>query len=1231
MGIEFTEEQQAVIDARKSNILVSAAAGSGKTAVLVERIIQMMSEGLDIDHLLVVTFTRAAASQMKEKITAAIHERLAQDPEDAHFQRQETLIHNAQITTIDSFCQYVVRNNFNTIGLDPSYRVGDEGELQLLSEEVLNDLLEEEYDRAAGDDNSDFIYCMDYFSQGSSDRAVGEYISTLYKFSRSMPWPEDWLRQRLCDYEIGDEDFDKFDFVKACKELAGDILKEAASRLELALKLASEPDGPYMYGDQFESELDSVRAALSSGTYDEFFDRLRNISFDKLTPCRDKSVNGDKKELAQKMRGDAKEAVAKLIKDFFGSRSDQVKEKMGYCDRAVRELVRLTLEFADRFARVKRDRHIIDFSDMEHFALQILVDHPSEDVSTPSIVALEYRDYYREVLIDEYQDSNSVQEMILKAISGEDPKVSERFMVGDVKQSIYKFRLARPEIFMEKFASFDRTPGSENRRIDLHKNFRSRKEILDITNYIFARIMGSDLGKVEYDSDARLVYGADYDKPSFDVTSELVFVDDAGDDTEASDMSMKEKEVAVIAARIKELMRENPKLSYKDIVILFRSPSGWVDILKKGLSDNGIPAYMESKSGYFTSYEVSVLLNVMSVIDNPRQNIELISVMKSQVGGFTDEELAKIRIALNELEDPDLRESYFLGMKSGLSLEEGLSDKVADFVELIEDFRTMSTYVPVHELLQLFLSRTDFETVVTAMPYGNQRRANIELLLNDAANFERTSFKGLFHFVRYIEHLKDSQVDYGEAGIIDENADVVRIMSIHKSKGLEFPVVFVAGMGQRLNFRDSTGNFILDMDLGLGVKYINPDLGIKSDTLRRAVIADCMKTDSLGEELRVLYVALTRAKEKLIMTAGVKDLSKKVTEQLALIASYGKSGELLPYGKRKAASSYLDLVLPAVFLHTSMKEIFEKYEIPIEEYGAYYGAGEDEPSLKIKVMGANDITVAQLTDDALSQIRRKELDAPAGDTELEKQLKERLSAKYSHPELTGLFTKTTVTELKKKMLEEAGEFDAHEASFAVDTEETEDKKSVSSQKPLTGAERGTAYHRIMELLDEDIYGDENLTSCSSKEVCDRLDKWIGKLTDEGVIPETYRACVDTKDVSIFLFTELGRRMGAAFRNGKLMTEKPFMMGVAASELNEKFPPSETVLIQGIVDAWFIEGDDIILMDYKTDKVREDKELTDRYSIQLKLYRRALEAATGMKVKEIYIYSFALGRQIQLSV
>ena len=1230
MGIEFTREQQAVIDARNSNILVSAAAGSGKTAVLVERIIQMMGEGLDIDHLLVVTFTRAAASQMKEKITAAIHEKLSEDPENAHFQRQETLIHNAQITTIDSFCQYVVRNNFNTIGLDPSYRVGDEGELKLLSEEVLNDLLEQEYDRAAKDEDSDFIYCMGYFSQGSSDRAVSEYINTLYKFSRSMPWPEDWLKQRLHDYETTDRDFDELDFVKACMELAKDILGEAASRLELALKLASEPDGPYMYADQFESELNGVQAALNSRTYDESFDLLRNISFDRLPGCRDKSVNGDKKELAQKMRVDAKDAVGKLVKDFFGSRSTGVKEKMAYCDRAVRELVRLTLEFADRFAEVKRERHIIDFSDMEHFALQILVDHPSEEVSTPSVVALEYRDYYREVLIDEYQDSNSVQEMILKAISGEDPKVSERFMVGDVKQSIYKFRLARPEIFMEKFASFDKAEGAENRRIDLHKNFRSRKEILDITNYIFCRIMGSDLGKVDYDSDARLVYGADYKEPLLDVTPELLLVDDAEDDSSAEELTQKEKEVAVIASRIRELMRENPALSYKDIVILLRSPSGWVDVLKKGLSDNGIPAYMESKSGYFTSYEVSVLLNVMSVIDNPRQNIELISVMKSPVGGFKDEELARIKICLNSLEDPELRECYFLGMKSGLNLESELSDKISGFVALIEKFRTMSTYVPVHELLQLFLNETDFETIVTAMPYGNQRRANIELLLNDAANFEKTSFKGLFHFVRYIEHLKDSQVDYGEAGVIDENADVVRIISIHKSKGLEFPVVFVAGMGQRLNFRDSTGNFILDMDLGLGVKYINSELGIKSDTLKRAVIADCMKTESLGEELRVLYVALTRAKEKLIMTAGVKDLSKKVTEQLALIASLGKSGELLPYGKRKSAQCYLDLVLPAVFLHSSMKEIFDRYEIPQESYSLYCDEQGKEPALKIRAMSANDITVLQLADEAVSEIRRKELETPAADTELEEQLVKRLGAEYSHPELTGLFTKTTVTELKKKMLEEAGEFDAHEASFAREREEQGDKESASKDR-LTGAERGTAYHRIMELLDGDIYGDENLTSKSRKEVCTRLDKWIEKLVSEGIIPETYRDCVDTGDVAIFLFTDLGKRMAAAYRNGKLMTEKPFMMGVAASELDEKFPQSETVLVQGIVDAWFIEGEDIILMDYKTDKVREDKDLTDRYSIQLKLYKRALEAATGMKVKEIFIYSFALGRQIQLSV
>ncbi len=1207
MGVEFTKEQQAVIDARDCNILVSAAAGSGKTAVLVERIIRMVCAGLDVDHLLVVTFTKAAAAQMKEKITEAIQDKLILDPDNAHLQRQETLIHNAQITTIDAFCQYVIRNNFNSIGLDPSFRVGDEGELRLIQEEVIKELIEEEYEAAKSVDDSDFLFFMDYFNQGSRDDRSIEFINDLFKFSNSMPWPEEWIRERAQDYAPSDTPFDELPWVRECMEHAIYVLKECSAKMDRAHRMSLEPDGPYMYGDLLESEKDSIDAALQYNTYDALFEGLRAITFDRLSTKRDPSVNADKRENAKNLRGDVKDKIQDLIKKYFALPSDAVIANMELCDRAVRELCRLTLEFKSRFDELKKQRQIIDFSDMEHFALQILVD---PDTKEPTQVALEYRDYYKEVLIDEYQDSNNVQEMILKAISGETAGISERFMVGDVKQSIYKFRLARPEIFMEKFHSYDRDEKAPDRRIDLHRNFRSRSEVLDITNYIFKRIMGDDLGGVEYDTDAMLVPGRDSEEPAFDVTPEILFADgadtldeDITDDEGIRDMSDKEKEALLIAERINRLREENAELMFKDIVILLRAPSGWDETFKEILEGQGIPTYIESKSGYLDASEVAILLDLLTVIDNPRQDVPLTAVMHSSVGGFSDEELALIRIAIKESEELSGRDYLYDGLISGLQLEEHLSAKVRDFVAMLEEYRSMSTYTPVHELLQTIIDRTDYETLVTAMPGGNQRKANVEMLLRKAADFEKTSFRGLFHFVRYIEHIKVVQVDYGEAGTIDENSDVVRIMSIHKSKGLEFPVVFVAGLGKDFDKRDTRGDLIIDMDLGIGVKSINTDLRVKYDTLKRQIIAGKIGTDNLGEEIRVLYVALTRAKEKLIITSYVKDMAGTLNSQLKELSQLGSADEVLPYSKRVSAANYLSMMLPALMPHPAMGDLLDKYGLSREEYDSLAARAPSAPPLRISSFGEKDLLDGIRSGAFKATMRREELEMGGNvDEELLKRLKSKFFARYPHADLKGLFTKTTVSELKKKAMVDEGEFGTVSASYAQD------------QGPLTGAERGSAYHRVMELLDGDAFADIST---------DSLSAWINKAADDGRIPDEYREVVRAEDIRTYLLTDLGSRMAKAFERGELFREKPFMMGISAKELDPEFPEEEMVLVQGIVDAWFLEDNEIVLLDYKTDKVRTGKALIDRYAVQLELYKRALEAATGKKVKEVYIYSFTL--------
>ena len=863
MSVKFTDEQQAVIDARKCNILVSAAAGSGKTAVLVERIIQMISSDMDIDHLLVVTFTKAAAAQMREKITLAIQDRLLKDPDNKHLQKQETLIHNAQITTIDSFCQYVLKNNFNAIGIDPSFHVGDDGEMRLLQDEVMAEMLEEEYRKADETEDSDFLYAMEYFGSGSSDKRVEEYILQLYRFSMSMPWPEDWINERALDYSYRETDFDELDFVVSCKEHVKRSIEEMLDRLLAAEKICCESDGPYMYGDTLEGDITGIEALLGRDNYDELFDALRTVSFGRLPVKKDDSVAPGKREYVQKLRNGVKDAIKELIEKYLPLPSGTILDQMALCDRAVKELCRLTLRYKELFDEKKREKRLIDFSDMEHFALQILVEHPSEEECLgltaeqiiekcrPSAVALEYRDYYKEVLIDEYQDSNNVQELILKSISGEIPDRSERFMVGDVKQSIYKFRLARPEIFMEKLDTYSKEKGAADHRIDLHRNFRSRRQVLEITNYIFEKIMGRDLGSVDYDQDARLVTGADYLAPKMEVSPELIMFEAASDETGAlSSYDARQKEALVIAKRIHEIMRENPDLKYKDMVILLRSLSGWDDVFKQVLEDQGIPVYIESKSGYFDAGEIVTMLSLLTIVDNPSQDIPLVSVMHSCIGDFDDEELAKLRIFVDADEKASLEDSFYCGLKeidkawaekddlkAGAVDENFVNDdtralikKLHGFIAFIEELRVASVYTPVHELLQHIIAVTGFDTYCLAMPGGSQRKANLDQLLERALSFEKTSFKGLFHFVRYVENMKVIQVDYGEAGILDENADVVRIMSIHKSKGLEFPVVFVSGTTKGFNRMDTKKDLITDIDLGLGVKCIDLENRVKYDT-----------------------------------------------------------------------------------------------------------------------------------------------------------------------------------------------------------------------------------------------------------------------------------------------------------------------------------------------------------------------------------------------------------------
>ena len=1309
--VKFTDEQQSVIDARNCNILVSAAAGSGKTAVLVERIIQLISsskdckEPLDIDHLLVVTFTRAAAAQMKDKITAAIAKRLLQNPEDVHLQKQETLIHNAQITTIDSFCQYIIRNNFNDIGLDPSYRVADEGEIKLLEESVMADFLEAKYVEA----DEEFLYTSEYFSNGSDDKELEEQILRLYKFSTSMPWPVDWLKDRARDYDIDEDDFDDKEWIKEYVESVRIDLKELAVSMRRALDICNQPDGPYMYGDLIEAEKNMIISATKAQDYESLRNAVNLISFERLPGKRDESVSADKKEMAKAIRDDVKDSIKNLKGKYFAQDKETIIVTSMLAARALRCLSELTIEFKEALDNKKKEKNIIDFSDMEHFALNILVNHdPETRKDTPTDVAAQYREYYKEILIDEYQDSNSVQELILSAIAGNTEETYDRFMVGDVKQSIYKFRLARPEIFMEKLESYDRTKDAPLRRIDLHRNFRSRRRVLDFVNYIFRRIMGSDLGKVAYDLDAMLITGADYpDEPKGEdsFVPELILIngDDSASNKENSDdeydsddekdimnsdiwgmedtikpgqkLDSKQKEAMVIASRIKELVRSGRvsdgnggfrSIHFSDIVILLRTTLSWDDTFRKILEAEGIPAYVESRTGYFAAIEVATLLNYLRIVDNPLQDIPLASVMHSVFGRFTDEDMARIKAFTCERmreEEEDIPDTFYEHLiylekvtESGGSLSnqddskkdtgypatetiEKLAKRVHSFLENLRSLRKKAVYMPVHELLEYIIDSTGYRNYVSAMPAGTRRRANIDMLLERATSFENTSFKGLFNFIRYIEELEKYEVDFGEANVIDENADVVRIMSIHKSKGLEFPVVFVAGTSKKFNQRDTNAAVLLDEDLGIGLNAVDSHLRVKANTPRRIMLSDRMKRESLGEELRVLYVALTRAKEKLIITGLKSGIDNFIKNEQYLAFNKGPSDQeqLLPLSSRKA-TDYLTLILSAMMGHPAMKDAASSLDVDVSLLGYDDIEVTDSlnckyepdkaamivPPARISVVNSSAITSLSLKEQVDSAVRKDKLECGIKESDLDEDLMKNLidnfEHEYSHKNYADLYTKTTVSELKKASFTEEKEPDTR----LIKTEDEEKVPGFISDKEekLSGAGRGTAYHRVMELLDESIFSKENI---NVKDILDFLEKKEA----EGRMDADSVKSIYAKDIIHFLSTDLGKRYKEAAKIGKLYRERQFMMGIPATELSKAFPEGEIMLIQGVIDAWFIENDEIVLVDYKTDRIKEASELTDRYKVQIDYYTRALERMTHKKVKERYLYSFTLGEEIQM--
>ena len=962
MAMNFTPDQQRVIDTRGCNILVSAAAGSGKTAVLVERIIQMITDErhpVDIDRLLIVTFTSAAAAQMRERISKAVAQKLEEHPESEHLQKQTSLIHNAQITTIDSFCLFVIRNNFNEIGLDPAFRVADESEVKLIEADVMGRLLEE----AHTEPTERFLHFIECYSTGTNEKKIEEAILRLYHFSMSYPFPEQWLIERLEDYRIGEiGELSNKKWFQCALAYIRTILQECKNRLHQALELANSVGGPIQYMDNLVSDIGLIEKFQRATDYNELYDLFTYSAFTRLSGRKAEGVDPILKEMVKAIRDEVKKNIADLKKFLFQISVENTLRDMAACQESVEELVSLTLDFKKMLDQSKRDRNVIDFSDMEHFALQILLKQGAEDRMessrmVPSNTALELQDYFEEIMIDEYQDSNEVQELLLKCISGEDKGRFNRFMVGDVKQSIYKFRLARPEIFMQKYDTYViNDQRSSNVRIDLSMNFRSRREVTDSTNFICSQLMTAKVGNVEYDERAALYVGASYIEPAQmdenDIyrTELLIASQDSllSQESEqegaqqAPKYSEKEIEAVMVAERIRQIVGSFPvtdgatgevrPAKYSDIVLLFRATAGWDEDFRRILSERGIPVHVTSRAGYFETLEIQGIVNFLRVLDNPLQDIALFGVLKLPFFDFTETEITYIRCFARDYQaQQEQNKKLYLYEQIQLYYdhvylageakqeERGTVNqaKLERFLKMIEAYRKKVAYTPIKELLQELIADTSYDAYVGSMPGGEQRIANIGLLLEKAGTFQNTSFYGLFHFIRYLETIQEQDVDFGEANILDENADVVRIMTIHKSKGLEFPICFVCGLSKQFNQMDMRQSILMDVDLGVGVDYIDPGLRLKRKTMRKNVVAQRMKEDTRGEDLRVLYVALTRAKEKLILTGYIHDLDKKIANNVYLTM---ESAEKLPYSVMMGAVSYMDMILAALIRHPCMRD-----------------------------------------------------------------------------------------------------------------------------------------------------------------------------------------------------------------------------------------------------------------------------------------------------------------------
>lgn len=1269
---KWTKEQLEVIESRECNLLVAAAAGSGKTAVLVERIIQMITSRenpIDIDKLLVVTFTNAAASEMRERIGDAIGKALDENPENKHLQNQLVLLNKSSITTIHSFCLDVIKSNFHRINLDPNFRIGDQTECAILKQEAIEEVFEDLYEER----DEGFLNLVESYAERGGDKEVQDIILGIYSFAMASPEPKKWLIDSAERFNIDENfDFSQSIWARAILDTVKIEINGLCLNMERALKEVESIEELETFAEKLSVEYKKIAdiSQACNKSWDEAYKKMASMSFENYVKgvkriSKDApSYIKESKEKAKTIRDKTKKSLESIVSATFNKDNDSIREEIKYLYNIVKPISSVVLRFEEEYSNKKREKGIIDFNDIEHFALNILTDVDEKGNIVPSDIAVGYRNKFYEIFIDEYQDSNLVQEVLLKAVAN--TETPNRFMVGDVKQSIYRFRQAKPELFLQKYNNYNDKKGSSHRKIMLYKNFRSREEVVDAVNYIFENIMNENIGEIEYTEKERLNLGANFnvdtdEKSIIGGATEIHLIqkDNKLDDDIINDkddrINNKEDEIEeeekldniqlearMVGNIIKDLMKVNEDgkiqkvydkgidgyrpVEFRDIVILLRATSAWAPVFADELMNMDIPTYADVGVGYFDTIEIKTILSLLQIIDNPMQDIPLISVLKSPIFGFTPEDLIDIRVQSKDkifyevlkstAEYDGFTDSQNENESEFIPSEECIN-KSKDFLIKLKEFKEKSMYMSTDEFIWYLYTRTGYYAYVGALPGGSQRQANLKVLFERAKQFEETSLKGIFNFVNFIEKLKKSSSDMGSAKTLGENANVVRIMSIHKSKGLEFPVVICSAMGKNFNTQDFKKSILYHHNLGYGPQFVDYERRISFPSIAKEALKSKINIENLSEEMRVLYVAFTRAKGKLIITGSTRNIQDSIKrwsngiESLDTISQY----EILK-GK-----NFLDWIMPCVLRHRDLSNLLEEVGLDavfnVEHNSKWYG----------KLWNKNDILVEKKSDEEKESIEEilEKIDVDNPDSDYYSEIEEKLNYIYPYEFSTRKPATISVTEIKKI-----------QNNYEEELINTIFEQKVILKKPLfiqneeekekiSGTERGTIVHLVMEVLDL-----KNVSSVND------IKSQIRGFVSKGIITEKQASIVNPYKIYKFFASNIGKRM----LNAEIINrEKSIYAQVNMKDIyiyeklinndDKKLYDNESVMLRGIVDAYFEEDNQIVLVDYKTDFVNEENinQIIEKYKKQLDLYADIIETLTGKSVKEKCIYLFGVDEAV----